>query len=199
MSAHQTCTIIIDGTWGRKDESRWIGPESPFVISALDNGVKLVDLSNPFDWSTLTDGTPMSGKKHNIWSSWGMALTWYAHMVAPNEPVNLLAHSHGGQVAAYALEYGLKVNSLVTVATPVRQDMLRHWDKGRENVNKWTHIHTGYGDWWQIFGEIGDGHFGIQRKMPAPAENIKVDGEDHTSLLRTTLWHKRGWWNLLKD
>lgn len=193
-----TPTIIVDGTWGRKNEKRWIQKDSLFVTQALDQGINLIDLDEPFDWSTLTDGTPMSGKKHNIWSSWGMALMWYAHLKARNHPVNLVCHSHGGQVAAYALEYGLKVKTLVTVATPVRQDMRKHWKAGEENYIMWFHIHTGRRDIWQWFGEIGDGHFGIKRKMPEPAINLETSGETHSSLLGTNLWHKQNWWALLK-
>jgi pimeloyl-ACP methyl ester carboxylesterase len=193
-----TPTILIDGTWGRRDEGqRWIHKGSSFVTQAQENGVQLIDLDDPFDWSTLVDGTPLDGDGHDIWESWGMALKWYITLKNRGRSVNLVAHSHGGQVAAYAIQFGAPVNTLVTVATPVRKDMLPVWNAGE--VNTWFHIHTGYGDWWQIFGEFGDGHLKITREMPDPAINIDQKGEDHSSLLGTNLWFKQNWWDFIKD
>ncbi|MCS7064016.1 MAG: alpha/beta hydrolase, partial [Methylacidiphilales bacterium] len=35
-----------------------------------------------------------------------------------NEPINVVAHSHGGNVATMATQYGLKINTLITLGTP---------------------------------------------------------------------------------
>lgn len=196
-----TPTILIDGTWGEKESRSWIDDGSGFVVEALIHGVNVIDLKEPFLWSTALDGySPKFWKKnhnHMVWASWGRALLYYAHWKAPGVPVNLIAHSHGGQVAAYALNYGLKVNQLITIATPVRADMAKIWTAGRPNVKSHLHIHTGKRDMMQWLGELGDGRFGIYRRMAPPAHNHEHKGHTHSSLLHPGLWSRNKYWDLI--
>ncbi|OGG46184.1 MAG: hypothetical protein A3F84_10400 [Candidatus Handelsmanbacteria bacterium RIFCSPLOWO2_12_FULL_64_10] len=195
-------TVLIAGTWGDYQEESWWRPGSPFVREAVRHGVHLLDPGDPFRWSTRLDGL-MGGNAE--WELSGEVLKWYCHAKAPGETVNLIAHSHGGQVAAYALARGLKVGTLVTVATPVRRDMEDVYQRAclrnglPRCVHRWVHIHTDRRDLWQWFGELGDGLLGIRRGMPAPAENVSEPGRDHGSLLDPALWTSRGWWEWVRE
>lgn len=194
-SAVKTPTVAIEGTWARGEEVGWADPRSEWAKAALAAGVNLIDPDEPFEWSTALEG--LRRGQHPIWETSGMALKWYCHKYAPGEPVNLIAHSHGGQVAAYALAQGLKGN-LITVATPVRGDMRKVWAKAAVNMGRWRHVYTDEPWWkgWQNFGEIFDGRFGWTRKMPAPAENVKIPGEDHSSLMDPRVWRAKRLWGV---
>ena len=149
----------------------------------------------PFRWTTKLDG--ILGE-NSEWARGGMALTWFCHKHSGGQRVNLIAHSHGGQVAAYALSVGLRVNALITVATPVRRDMLQAWETGTKNLRRWSHIHSDGADWWQWLGARLSGWLIAPREMPAPAENIYEPGRGHSELLNPTLWRERRWADLLR-
>ena len=189
-------TVLAAGTWGGYELESWWRPGSPFVQEAERNGVRLLAPDDPFHWSTRLDGL-IGGNAE--WDLSGEVLKWYCHAKAPGETVNLIAHSHGGQVAAYAAARGLKIGTLVTVATPVRKDMEGVYARAMENLERWVHIHTDRRDRWQWLGAMGDGLLGVRRGMPAPAENVLEPGRDHASLLAPALWTARGWWNCVKE
>lgn len=186
-----TPTILVAGTWAAKANERWVDPRGDWVKNAVDHGVHFPWRAQPFFWSTALDGIGF-GRRHLVWDAWGRQLARYAHN-RTQDPVNVICHSHGGQVVAYALKYGLEINVLVTVATPVRQDMLKLWKGFNHQIGMWYHVHTGKRDIWQIIGALMDKHFGIRRKMPDADMNIDMAGEDHTSLLEAKLWNKHKW------
>jgi RHS repeat-associated protein len=69
----------------------------------------------------------------------------------PDGPVNYVAHSHGGNVgietANTLANYGVQVNNLVTMGTPVRGD----YQLTGDNVNNHTQIYNPY-DFTQVLG-----------------------------------------------
>ncbi|MBI4251007.1 MAG: hypothetical protein HY618_00975 [Candidatus Tectomicrobia bacterium] len=187
-------TVLVAGTWGGFNAGDWWRPGSPFAREAGRNGVRLLAPDDPFRWSTRLDGIIGDNGE---WELSGEVLKWYCHAKAPGEPVNLIAHSHGGQVAAYAAARGLRVSTLITIATPVRRDMEPVYSRASGSISgRWVHIHTGRRDRWQWLGGLGDGLLGVRREMPAPARNVLEPGRDHTSLLDPALWTERGWWKL---
>ena len=170
--------VLVGGTWADSDDAPWWRPSSPFARMLAESGHKFPP--EPFRWTTKLDG--ILGE-NSEWARWGMALTWFCHKHSGGQRVNLIAHSHGGQVAAYALSVGLRVNALITVATPVRRDMLQAWETGTKNLRRWSHIHSDGADWWQWLGARLSGWLIAPREMPAPAENIYEPGRGHSELL----------------
>lgn len=203
-------TILVAGTWGEKDLRPWWSPDSDFagmLIEAQANPLRgrrgrpgpreagIILTPEPFRWSTDLDGVI---GENRVWETAGAALTWFAHKHSPGEAVDLVAHSHGGQVAAYALAQGLMVRNLVTVAAPVRRDMLPIWRIGAKNIlGKWHHIHSDDQDFWQWMGARFSGWWVVPREMPLPAQNIFEPGKGHSELLDPGLWRERGWAGLI--
>ena len=186
--------LPIAGTWSRDDNPNdllWWEPKSPFNLFAETNKYKqiLVD-DDPFIWSANVDGIDFH--HHNWdWMTAGSNLAHYLKAV-PLEDRNLLAHSHGGQVALYAASH-LPINSLLTISTPVRQDMQNTITAARPNIKRWVHVHSDYTDTWQAYGELFDGHFGIVRNMSRADKNIMIPGVGHSDILyQPTAFHH---WN----
>lgn len=188
-------TVIVEGTWERKYAGGWADGDSKFVKAAVESGVVFVDRNDPFKWDTALDGI---WGKNSSWISAAAELRWYVHHKTSGEAVNIIAHSHGGQVVALALSQGLRVSNLITVATPVREDILPFWEKGAPNLKRWVHIHSdAWRDRWQVSGSFFDGYFGLKKRMPPPAENI-FEPRGHSELLDSSLWSARGWWKFLE-
>ena len=205
-----TPLLLVHGTWGRANT--WYRQGSLFTQGAIARGFQLFD-PEPFLWSGRIGGLPEaqslldpenpdeSGGRLE-WVNEGRHLTYYCAALRPGLEVSIVAHSHGGQLAALAIARGgLKVHHLVTVATPVRKDMEEFYRAIPSTITgTWLHI---YGDWWkdwmQKLGELGDGHVGWYRKMPYAA-NIHAKGANHSSTLQDNgAWFERlGVWEKLQ-
>lgn len=157
-------------------------------------GIRPADVSDPYIWCTNLDGLFGSNK---VWEAAGAALRWYAMSKVRHYPVSIVAHSHGGQVAAYAAANGLQVDRLITVATPVRKDMEPVYKAARENIQSWYHLHSD-SDLWQVLGGLRDGRWGLHRTMPYADENVVVNNVDHSEFLNPALWDQNYWWEWLK-
>lgn len=192
--------ITVAGTnaAGKHD---WDCIDSPFTkfLEANEYGQLVPDVLERYEWSTALDGVEGD---NNTWDASGRALRDY--FIPPLYHQSLLAakdtfiisHSHGGNVVAYACgKYGLKINGLITVGTPIRGDMYDMYKAAHENIDHHLHLHGGWKDYWQVFGALFDGRFGIHREHPF-AVNIKVPG-GHGSVLREQkyfpLWVSRKW------
>lgn len=181
--------VLVPGTWANtsrnvpKDE--WWKPGSPFCEEATRHGLRCLS----FAWNTRLDG--VLGKN----ADWMAAAEILYRQVKDLQPVTMIAHSHGGQLPLLATEHGLEIGTLVTVATPVREDVLSHLIGHR--IHRWVHIYTGAGDQMQLLGEIGDGEINARRKMPG-AENVYEPDQTHSGLMEADLWNARRWWEFLK-
>lgn len=207
-----TPTVLVPGTWGytgtQADAQQWWAPCSLFWQEAERHGVRLLGEHDPFVWTTDLGGA-LGRRRFVDWKAAGEALRWYATLkvlqslkAGEKEPfpveVNVVAHSHGGAVAAYAAArrvIGFRVKILVTVGTPVRADMRTIYARARKRVDRWVHLWAP-GDRWQALGELLDGALGIERQMSG-AENLKVEGVSHRGLLDPALWRARQWFSLL--
>lgn len=196
--------VAVAGTWARHrlahglDPWRdWWHPTSHWAMTMADLGW-MPARADPFVWSTDLDGTWLQRvfqrRRWGDWDAAAHALCYYlghepgVRATRPpthRRPLLLVGHSHGGTVALLAIgQLGLCVDGLVTVSTPVRRDVLAAvppaWRPAR-----WLHLHGDWADRWQWLGELGDGAFGIVRRMPPPAINIEVGG-GHSSILTTS-------------
>lgn len=195
--------VLVAGTHGYRDPVAWHRPGSLFVFSLVSAGLHLLDNQDPFEWSTNLG----RHGRHDPWIVGADALRWYLAAkrarleLYPARPtVAIIAYSHGGQVAAYALA-GLRpgiVDTLITVATPVRTDMVETYICARGAVRRWIHLHSDLTDQWQAAGSgSDDGTFTGQ--MSEADENVYEPVTDHHSLLSPKLWFERSWWDVLME
>lgn len=184
--------VTIQGTHGLEDA--WWKPGSDWGKLAEKHHVHFLSHDDPFKWSTALEGIV---GKNRAWESGGDHLKRYLEFKGYNQPVNIVAHSHGGNVAAYALAEGLKCSTLITVATPVRRDMRDVWKRARRNIYLWVHVHAECLDYMQLLGSLFDGTFGFYRKMKLADMNLREPTRNHSNLLDATFWEERGWFNFL--
>lgn len=186
-----TPIVLIGGTWLASDD--WWKPGSK-VTKLLEQGCG-ADV-RPFKWTGRLAGVldftpddpedPWDDGNLREWAVEAQHLKLFCHDAWPDMPVSLLAHSHGGQLAALAIAYGLMVRHLVTVATPPRRDLAPIYARAKaERTGQWWHL---YGDWWRDWmikaGLVGDGALGWRRTIEEADRNIHVPGCGHSDLLR---------------
>lgn len=181
--------VLVPGTFantGRgKIQDAWWVPGSDFYKAAAQHGI--VCLS--FAWKTSLDGVFGAN------TGWEEAAEELYNKVRGLQPVNLYAHSHGGNVAIYAAAlYELRIHILVTMATPRRADV--PYDIARPFIQDWTHIYGGERDWTQLAGEFGDGRIGWHRDMPLANKNIECPECGHSETHDAATWDKYGIWQI---
>lgn len=185
--------ILVAGTWAYDEKDAWWKPGSSFHAEGLAHGLEYLDDSDPFVWDTKLDGVK---GVNEVWQSAGKALLWYAHLKDPYEAVSLIAHSHGGQVVAYAAAYGLMIDKVITVATPVRSEV--PYDALAAQSAAWVHIYGGVRDYVQIFGELNAFNFrALSREMKLADRNICESDRDHSQLHDPKLWTDKHYWDLV--
>jgi len=151
---------------------------------ARDHGFERVGRTLRF-WSTALSGTRFCGNNHLAWQFGGEQVNDYLETV--DAPVLILAHSHGGQVAAYALANGARCDTLITIDTPIRRDMEPVWQAGIWNRRRHLHLYgTGWGSRMRIFGQRR-----FKRQMPWATKNRHIDG-GHSGIL-TDPRHREQW------
>ena len=171
-----TSILLVQGTWG----GTWAREGTPFRQMLAAQHVTTLE---PFEWSYDLSGVlTWMGRTHSDWIAGGAALTYYLRGL-PYEQRNVIAHSHGGQVAAYAAAHSdCWIRRLITVSTPVRKDMQDTWAQARPNIGAWTHVAAKRGDWMIRLGELFDGAFGWTRQMPSADRNLIFPNIGHTGL-----------------
>lgn len=173
-------------------------------------GFDIIGGVRSFTWDTDLDGIGWLRrrpfKKHINWESAGVNLWAYLAnpLVAkiiqddyvPIVDRNIIAHSHAMQVVAYACAAGLKINRLLTVGSPVREDMRSVYQQARPNIASWLHVHSDGSDRIQWFGTLFDGRLGIVRRQAAADVNLLVPHVSHSKLLNDPacfhLWTENG-------
>jgi len=153
----------------------------------------------PFRWSGDLTGLArllpwnwFSSPESRDWQAGAQALRYLLEprgCPVPFSQRNVIAHSHGGQVALLAAASGLRIRRLVTVSTPVRADMVNTIVKARPNIERWLHIYDPtLKDRMQVLGELGDGRLGWKRSFPAADVNVSVAGAGHSGMLTQPEW-----------
>lgn len=199
--------ILVPGTWGR--EQAWYRPYSALATYLRDLGIHVYEPGGrPFVWSTDANGWQFwrrwglgsRDRDHWDWQAGGEAL--YSLIVPPLAPERrippdqtiIISHSHGLQVVLYACAAGLKVDRLVDIAGPVRGDMRGVHGQAAPNIRAHLHLHSDDSDRMQIFGAVGDGVFGVVRKLKrAGVVNRELPKAGHSGVLHDPAWMARFW------
>lgn len=154
--------VLIPGTHGNlgdaADVEDWWHPGSEFASALRAAGHQVVS----FAWSTRLDGL-VGDNRH--WKEAGKRLA-----IVAGVGWSIYAHSHGGQVAAYAAQFGAKFTKVFTAGTPVRTDV--PYDYLRYASHEWFHLYGTKDCWWQPLGALGDGKLKLRRTMELADENI---------------------------
>lgn len=192
--------VLVHGTHGLGNG--WYQPASPFRQMLAAGGIPTIDQARPFGWIGNLDG--LRWKQHTEWRYWGQAFTWYVRdtlrehsLPALDTPVSVVAHSHGGNLLAYAVaEYKLPVDIVVTIATPVRADLTEHYKAMRAAARRWVHVASdetsGWG--WQQLGQFTWRHplrwLFPMRQMPEAHLNLYERGFGHGDMVRDPwMWY----------
>lgn len=191
--------LPIAGTWAWRGSSagQWYHPASPWSNFMVAHGFHT--LTGPdgrgFVWSTDVNGQQFwrrwfGRKPHTTdWEAGGQnLLDWLVPPLAPDRrqpptQTHLIAHSHGLQVVLFACAAGLKVNNLISVGSPVREDLMAVGQLARRNISYWQHFHSDCSDRWQWLGEIGDGRVGVVRRHPLADLNHDLMSVGHSGIL----------------
>lgn len=195
--------INVAGTFGAMHPDDWFHPKSNLSKFLSEHGCEpaVVDPMKRYMWSTEVDGIHAD---HSTWDAAGRAL---AHYIVPPlfeesliKPIDtfVIAHSHGGNVVAYACgKYGLKINGLITVGTPIRRDLYAVYQAANSQISRHLHLYAGWRDYWQLLGSLFDGKFGLHREHPFAEWNDEIKNGNHGCVLRDKaffpLWLERGW------
>ncbi len=143
------------------------------------------NLGGVLDFSPSDPADPWTAGGLREWAIEAQHLIDFCWHTWPDVPVSVLAHSHGGNLAALAVAYGLKVRHLVTLATPPRSDMAAIYGRATSLLEgEWLHL---YGDWWRDWiiklGQLGDGRIGWTRQIPEADRQIHVPGAGHSDII----------------
>jgi hypothetical protein len=188
--------VLVHGTDGLKSAANWWRPASPFVSMLHYHGRTLLDEADPFWWSGVLGGTTAAppynpddawarDRRLVLWSDAGMKLRWYLDAKAHGEPVDVVCHSHGGAVLVFALLYGAKIRNVVSVSSPIRNDMLVHRAEATKRLlGRLLHFFDNT-DMTQAEGCIGDGLYPLilNRLWPEPALCVEQAGNGHSKML----------------
>ncbi len=193
MTIHRVA--LVPGTFGGRKQD-WTAPGSPFRRYLESRGFDCVQF---LGWSGDVDGVPrlLENGRHADWIAGGWALHYMGALPT-------IAHSHGGQVAAYcAANTPSLIPALVTICTPVRRDMRDVYAQARLRTGSHAHVYATGWDFLQRAGELFDGQIGWSREMPFADRNVGIDGVGHTGMLENPayfpLWESLGLLDLLRD
>lgn len=193
--------IPIGGTWSwDEDENHYQWWERGSTLTRQLSGLGLVlHARNPFEWSTDIDGD-LFHKNKTVWKAAGKHLACHVERV-PLEERNMICHSHGGQVLFYCAYYGVKFNHVITVGTPVRNDMKAIVMAAKPNLGYWHHIMDSKTDWMAVAGGIFDGGFGIRHDFDQADSRSDIKGIGHSAILNDEkamhYWEDSGWASIL--
>jgi len=197
-----TRVILVPGTW----HGEWSDPDSPFWTFLEAQRFRPLKFRG---WSGDVDGLPhvidpQKSEKLSDWIAGGWAL-FYLLRNLPYERRNVVAHSHGGQVALYAAGLArVQIHRLITVCTPVRKDMADIRKLAAPRIGRWRHVSADGWDFMQRAGELFDGNFNWhqERKMPEAHENLLIPKIGHSKLLYDQtlfpLWQQDGMLDFLR-
>jgi len=193
-----TTVILVEGTWG----GEWARARSPFSCMLRAHEFAPMRLQG---WSKNLDGVPnlLEHGQHRDWIAGGYALAYFLRGLDGADR-NIICHSHGIAPVLYAaVRENVQIRRLISVCSPVRQDLQRQATVAAHRIGRWRHISSNNGDPWQLLGELFDGHVGLgERKWMQADENLVIPGIGHAGLLNDPtfldLWQTDGMLDFLR-
>ena len=174
--------IPVAGTHGRTRKRPWFREGSMFDEYLTDYNWSRLATEFGF-WDTALAGLRIQGSRHLAWSFGGLMLYQFLRDHVPYKDRIIIAHSHGGQVAFYAMAHRphVPIRALITVDTPVRGDMAEQRKAASEACPLHVHLYgKGWGSRMRWLGQQG----AFTRKMPEPhVLNLPMRG-GHSGILR---------------
>ena len=209
--------LCVSGTWAvkrmKEDPLDWYRMKSKFasVVRDLVNWKRGRDAESkggykPW-WSGDLEGSILVGDmpwkpSHDTWDHLAQKLSGFLAPLAGHtrRETAVVAHSHGGQGAIYALCHlrslgRSRVGLLITVDTPMRPDMDDARKVAREAVRVWVHLHSGSG-WGSRMRFLGLGFpRGLwpwgRKKCPEADINIRIP--NHSDVLNQPARYIKIW------
>ena len=185
----------------------WYRRSSPFDHLVADHGFMRVEQDRDPDqpdrgfWSGTVNGLLLQtfwrrSRRHRAWCDGAQQLQMFLMRrhaeFAAADGLTLIAHSHGGQVLAYALarDPDYPPVTVVTVDMPVRRDMEAVYEQARKRpcVRRWVHLYSGRG-WSSRFRWLGS-RLG-PRTLAVADENVAIEG-GHSGILSDAA-HMQQW------
>jgi hypothetical protein len=183
-------TTVIHGTWATNDD--WWKPGQRFVDEVDKIVGDVYKERDFFFWSGENDDEQRRKAAQDL-------KTWVNQRLVPKGKLQLICHSHGGNVALIASELGLQINNLILLGTPIRTD----YTPNMENIKKVYNIYVP----WDSIQSAGafERRRGEGRTL-ADTERIlniavcdKIGGilESHSALHDWNVWNNHGFGKLL--
>jgi RHS repeat-associated protein len=179
-------TIIIAGTWNNQRE--W---QKSFFRAQVEKtfGETAVLLSNDHMKLSVQARSAAAKQLNSIIA---------AHKFAPREKLNIVAHSHGGNVVAEATQKGLshKIDTLVTMGTPIRPDYQFNELKIAAHFNVFSskdRVQPSGGMTYDFGGSLMPGFIPASREVNLPGV-INLDATSQAGG-HSELWTKPGTWD----
>lgn len=172
-------TIVIPGTWWSSDQWNYQNPLVGEAGQYFHEERKV--------WLDLWDPRGDNDKDRNA-AARGLADFINNYHFAPGETLNIVAHSHGGNVALRAATLGLKhrIDNLITLGTPFGYGSMS------SGVEQWYNI-TGSGDDVQPSASKGCWRLKCS-SVQKGAHNYTVQASSHSSLWQDAYVRKL-WWD----
>lgn len=162
---------LVHGTFS--DPSKWKSDFRKYVGELFNN-----EVVNAPKWSGKNNP---GARKEGAQKVYKLIMAY--HEENPDEPIRLVGHSHGGNVAILVTNMlakeGIKVETLITIATPVREYQL---DKG-VTVGQRIQVYNKF-DSIQVLG-------GSSTRTFDDATNIKVTGITHDIIKSHSAMHSK--------
>lgn len=211
----------VHGTRGR--HAPWVKPTSPLMKHFASFNITPLDPDDPFVWTGDVDGWQFwrrlglgsADGDRGDWEVGGNSLRWRLRTAAFLDR-GLLVHSHGLWPAIEACAQGLDIPWLLSVGSPVREDMTDRIKLALPHIGAWLHVYDPCFDWWGFWGSFGDGEVNWNRaqrfagppytpgqvtlymKMrPRAGGNDPIRGIRHTGVIENPkhfrYWSERAW------
>lgn len=160
--------LVIGGThWS---PNGWCCETSPLTQFLFERGLMRVGC---VEWSGREVVNP------HLMRDWYDGADKAAQMLLnlPFEDRNVIAHSHGGQVALMASR-SVRLRRLLTIGTPNRADVPKDGD-----IERWRHVRDPKFDLWATLGQLFDMRVSLSRKIREADDNVAIPGVRHGRLL----------------
>jgi len=197
--------IGVHGTWDLAEDSWW-RHGSPFCKLAAENGLHCEEEFETFFWNGAIDGVSLKTvltlgllrDRHYTWMASGLSLRNRLRLSALKDR-NLIVHSYGLSVLAYA---EIEVNNIISVGSPIRNDLSSRYRALRNRCNRWMHIYDTEWDHMAYLGQLFDGRWFGTRRCEFAHENCRLKHIGHSKILRDPVamqkWKSEGWYDFLK-